>query len=69
MISFLTIQFLVQKIIKHKQTSKVTPQYTAMKISLMISLIEKYTETTKHYKEILLWAVEFLKDPNNKVRS
>jgi hypothetical protein len=39
MISFLTIQFLVQKLIKHKQTSKVTPHYTAMKISLMISLI------------------------------
>ncbi len=43
MISFLTIQFLVQKIIKHKQTSKVAPHFTAMKIGLMISLIEKYS--------------------------
>lgn len=42
MIGFLTIQYLVQKLIKHKQTTKVTPQYTVMKISLMISLIEKY---------------------------
>lgn len=69
LISFLTVQYLIQKLIKHKQSSKVSAQYTAMKISLMISLIEKYTEATKHYRDILLWAIEFLKDPNNKVRS
>lgn len=69
MVSFLTIQQLIQRLIKHKQTTKIAPQYTVMKIGLMISLIEKYNEAAKYYKDILLWAIEFLKDPNNKVRS
>ncbi len=69
MVSFLSVQYLVQKLIKHKQTAKITPQYTVIKIGLMISLLDKYVECTKCYKEIVLWAVEFLKDPNNKVRS
>ncbi len=57
MVSFLSVQYLVQKLIKHKQTAKITPQYTVMKIGLMISLMEKYNECAKCYKDILAWAV------------
>lgn len=69
MIDFLSIQQLIQKLIKHKQTAKASPQHILMKIGLMISIMEKYTESTKYYKDIVLWAMSFYDDPNNKVRN
>ena len=60
MVNFLSIQQIIQKLIKHKQTTKVTPQYLILKIGLMISIIEKYNESTKHYKDIVQWAMYFL---------
>ena len=69
MISFLSVQLLVTKLIKHKQAAKLSAQYVIMKISLMISIIGKYHEATKYFKEIAVWAAGFLEDPSNKVRN
>jgi hypothetical protein len=60
MVGFLPLQHLINKLIKYKEKTKISAQYLTLKISLMISIIEKYTESTKYYKEIVLWVIGFL---------
>jgi hypothetical protein len=60
MINFLSLQTIILSIIKYKQTSKLDPKFIIMKISLMISIIEKYADAVNHFKEIITWIVGYL---------
>jgi hypothetical protein len=69
MIDFLPMYLIISKLVKHKQTTKGDTKAFLTKLNLMHSLIEKYPDAIKHYKEIANWAAAFLEDPNNKVKT
>jgi len=69
MINFLSLQTIILSIIKYKQTAKLDPKFILTKINLVISIIEKYADAVNYFKDIINWAVVYLDDPNNKVKS
>ena len=68
-ISFLNLSVVIRELIKHKNKVKNDPKLSITKLQLMTLIVETYKESEYNFKEIMNWIVQFMEDPNQKVRT
>ncbi len=68
-ISFLGLSMVIREVIKHKNKVKNDPKLIITKLQLATALLEKYGNMEFPHKEIILWVLNGIEDPNQKVRS
>lgn len=68
-ISFLSLSAVIRELIKHKNKVKNDPKLSITKLQLMTLIVETYKDSEYNFKEIMNWIVQFMEDPNQKVRT
>ena len=67
--SFLNISVVIRELIKHKNKVKNDPKLVITKIQLMTMIVVSYRDFEYNFKEIINWMLNYLEDPNQKVRN
>lgn len=65
----MNISVVIRELIKHKNKVKNDPKLVITKIQLMTLIIETYRDFEYNFKEIINWMLNYLEDPNQKVRN
>lgn len=60
---------VIREVIKHKNKVKNDPKLIITKLQLTTALLEKYGNMEFPHKETVLWILNGIEDPNQKVRS
>jgi hypothetical protein len=62
------LSIVIREVIKHKNKVKNDPKLIITKLQLTTALLEKYGNMEFPHKEIILWILNAIEDPNQKVR-
>lgn len=68
-ISFLGLSIVIKEVIKHKNKVKNDPKLLITKLQLTTALLQRYGNMEFPHKEIILWILNGIEDPNQKVRA